>query len=486
MKEIQSDIITKEAGVDLHMEVSMEGKTIINRQADSLVGNFLRMLYGMMGEIRRDGDGRRIITSNRNRVEWRKLNHDNDYKRINSINWDADPVHINLYGRADIDDINDGTRVFILDSNVDEMKGIYYNGGDRDDIKLYEVDTFDRRTGSVVQGSPVTWAEDGSNWNEQLRFMPFRFRGCNRAEETLRNPNVVLGANLPNKDAEVEDWWLQNPLEQLSHTGTTVSEPAVQTTKSEITYSRTFTNNQDHDIEVGEIGVICHGPSSRDNYVLMARDNVQSFTIASGKSVTVDYTMTIQNDGNGGVMAQFHQQLYRQHRQGRRVARDINNADRNSRETEGQWMLSATGGGTHPDAQKNGIRGQFLGPIPGTSTKAVSNTNYALTDNNDNDTQIPHGFGDNQLVYYGTVIENIVTDKANDEVYFDVCRILENRGSTTVTVSETGLYTGYNSENSRQDYIRYATMTARHVLDAPVDVPPGELLRLTYRLKLIT
>ena len=471
MRSLTQEVVTKEAGIDLELEVSMEGETIIKGRADSLVGNFLRMLYGMMGEVRGEASGRRVLAAHEYfRGRYYKLNNSNDNRRIDYINYANPPVVDFNHNERETNNA-----LVYLDTNVPEMTGWYYDALNNDHkMKLHTIDGIDRQNGTISHSAADWSALDGSQWNEEMWITAVDFQTVGRVEEMFRNPNIILGKNLSNKDSAIDDYWLEDPIDKLDTTGTTISEPAVQTYQSEITLSRTFTNNTNSDITVGEVGVMCRNHWNDYLWTLIARDNVSSFTISSGKSVTIDYTIKLTNGGGGGMMSQFHQQLYRQFTDGHRVVRDINNSDRNNHQSEGQWILPSTGGDVRPGTR--GMRGQWIGPVPGTDGTEVSNTNTSLL------SQIPHGEAQGELYYYGTVVEDMHTDVANNEVYFDVSRILENRTGSTITVSETALYSGYYDDDNRE-YPRYSVMTSRHVLNTPIDIPAGEFFKLTYRLK---
>lgn len=474
MKSIRQDIVTKEAGIDLFLRVSMDGEPIVHRQADSLVGNFGRVLAGMMGQNSSDAAGRYLPRSNnRNFAEV----GGSQYGDIDGITYGS-PGEINWGYDTDVYwENNNNEGLIYLDAQDDIISGLYYGVG-HNTTTFYEP-VLDRENGTASAGANADWSGTGSaNWNEKVWWSTFEFITTNRDQSWFEDPRIILGKNVPNKDAEIEDWWLENFIRRFDATETTISTPAVQTFQSEITLSRTFTNNKSYDIDVGEIGVI--GGTRRDNErFLMARDNVANFTIASGKSVTVDYVFKITNGGGGGVMAQFHQQLYRQFTRNNRVVRDLDNSDRNDGDAPGQWIAAATGGNCDQERSGNGQDGQYVGPVVGTDATEVSNTNTSLLN------QVPHGETDGDLFYYGSAIEKIITDKANDELYFDISRLCENRGSTTIAIKESALYTGYNSDDYEDDRLQYSSIQARHILGTSVDIAPGEVIKITYRLKVV-
>jgi len=458
MKKIEQTVETKDS-IDLQMEVSMEGETIIKRQADSLVGNFMRLLYVMMLDKSSDNDGKRILVRN-----------DTSSHTPGSVDFTSsayiDNLDNNMYWGS-------GQLVY-LDTDYQAMTGFYYMVGDYD-VEVYEV-TFDRSAGSITQGSRTDWSSlDSSKFSGNIKLTEFRYEVPKRSERLFKSANILIGRNDSSSSSNIEDQWLENENRRINRTGTSITEPAVQTNSSEITLSRQFTNNENYDITVGEIGVICQ--TSSGNYVLIARDNVTDFTIAQGNSVTIEYKFTIDNSGDGGMMSQFHQLFYRHLRDTGRTVRDVFNNDKNDSSDNGTMVPLSLGGVSKPTPWNDGLKGEYIGPIPGTGTATVANTNTSL------ESRVPHGTSDGTMVHYGPIGENVVLDEGNGEIYFDVVKPLENRGSTTITVQEQALYSAYYRAYD-QEYPQYSVMIARHVLNNSVDVAPGEILKTSYRLKL--
>jgi len=473
MKEVIQNLVTKSPDIDLRMQVSMEGETIIDRQADSLVGNYGRMLLGMMG--------RKGASSSKNQVLKRERTQIVPGSEIN-IDFQSTPVRIN--------DTDNGQFIFeaenqimVVNTSVSGMNGVYYMVGetfDGDYVDLYEV-TVDEENATFTQGNGVDWSSFESSYNgEDIGFVRYGTGTPGRSQGHFRSPNIVVGQNVPNTDASILDYRLEDPngiLYQgtLSTTSTSISEPAVQTNNSDINLSRTFTNNTGSAVDVGEVGVLASGPGGS---VLLARDNVTDFSIANGNSVTIDYVFSVSSTNDGGVMSQFHQKLYRQFARTNRNVRDINNNDQNDGEASGQFTISSTAGGTNMNAQTGPLDGEFIGPVVGTGSESVSNTNFAL------ETQIPHGTSSGEFVYHGQFIDDIEIDATNGNASFDIVRLFENESGGSVDVSETALYSGYNPEDLDDvvDRIDYSVMIARNVLTNAVTVNDGEIFRLTYRI----
>lgn len=468
MKSIKQTVETKDS-IDLQIEVSMGGETIISRQADSLVGNFLRQLYGLMIGNKPDNDQKRVLAVNQT---------SSDTGATADFTTDATLNQNNYWGsNADL---------FYLDTDYDAMDGFYYSPAGGYNLDLYEV-TFNRSTGNVTQGNRVDWSGlDSSQFNGEIYLESLRFMRVHRnGGEMFAYPDVVVGKDLNNTTTGVDQQRLENKIGRFDTTGTTRSEPAVQSNSSTITLSRQFTNNKNYDITVGEIGVEARAElreyqfnDDEEKNILIARDSVSDFTVASGNSVTIEYKLQLSNSGDGGMMSQFHQLLYRQIQQTSRTVRDTNNNDRNNSQVVGQFMVSTLSGDLRQSLySENSLTSESVGPVVGTGSASVSNTNTSL------DNAIPQGTSDGTLYYYGATVDRMVIDEANDEIYFDIVKPCENRGSTTITIEEQALYNSYFS-GSCDNYPAYSSMIIRHVLSSSVDVSPGEILKAGYRLKL--
>jgi len=468
MKSIKQTVETKDS-IDLHVEVSMGGETIIERQADSLVGNFLRQLYGLMIGSKPDNDQKRVLALD-------ESNSDNNATADFTTNA---TLHQDEYFSND-------ENLFYLDTSYDAMCGFYYSPASGRDLHLYEV-TFDRSTGDVTQGNRVDWSGlDSSQFDGEIYIESLRFMRIQRNDTKMfAYPDVVVGKDLGNTATSVDQQRPANKIGRFNTTGTTKSEPAVQSNSSTITLSRQFTNNKNYDITVGEIGVKAlaelydyQDNDDRQASILIARDSVSDFTVASGNSITIEYKLQLSNSGSGGMMSQFHQLLYRQIQQTKRTVRDINNNDRNNEQAEGQFMVSTLSGDLRQSLDPiNTLTSESVGPVVGTGTASVSNTNTSL------DNAIPQGTSDGTLYYYGPTVDRMILDEANDEIYFDIVKPCENRGSTTITIEEQALYNSYFS-SSCDNYPQYSSMIIRHVFSSSVNVAPGEILKAGYRLKL--
>jgi len=101
--------------------------------------------------------------------------------------------------------------------------------------------------------------------------------------------------------------------------------------------------------------------------------------------------------------------------------------------------------------------------VVGTGTTSVTRDDYTL------EAQIPHGFGDNQLVYGEVTVEDV--DGSPPDSIWRVLRTFTNESDATITVTEIGLIALVQGQ---------PVLIARDVLDTPQDVPVFATLTVRY------
>ena len=106
------------------------------------------------------------------------------------------------------------------------------------------------------------------------------------------------------------------------------------------------------------------------------------------------------------------------------------------------------------------------GVVVGTGSTAVTRDDYKL------ESQVVDGFGDGQLVYGKTTVEDVNGDPPSS--VFRIIRTFTNEGSTTISIYEIGLIV-----KAQDHYV----LIARDVLDTAQDVPAGATLTVRYIFK---
>lgn len=479
--------------LEMRMQVSMDGQPILEKECDSLVGNFMRMLHSQAGSNAEGGyvdstDNRSItnktIIRRRDQGSW-GLDRDNENAVLDSsvvpakLNLDPNNNNTGIYIRDAVDGL---AYIWSKSSNLEGFYCLSQNSGGSDrygnnihTVYLWNVSSIDRINGSATAGTELDLTStDMSAYDGSAVLTTFNNENPGNADRDMfRNSRLVVGKNKDNNATQIESFALQgNWQPALETTGTSVSAPAVDTNESVIEISRTFSNNQSFDIPIGVIGLTVD--NSNDNTGnLITRDPV-SFTVASGSTVTVTYKIAVSNTSSGGITAQFNEILYMHLATSNREIRDIYNNKPQQEWSPWSWIMAHTGGDSRIGRHRAGLRGRQIGPQVGIGTANVANTNAALDD------QIPHGYSDDRMVYNGSVVEDFFIEPANSKAYFDVSRVFENRGSTTIGVNETGVYAGA-SDHSNDNRVENVHLIARHQLGTTTSVAAGELLKVTYR-----
>jgi hypothetical protein len=477
MKSI-NQIVDLHDEIDLRMKVAVDDEVIIDRPGDSIVGNFIRMLWhhASLPNPERAGivDRSRILA---HEGDW--FSQDATISQLNPLVIDIDGGSGNNPNEIDLTAYDHVTNVW---SPVPELNGWFWveHSGDGDSNNIYNAEfyeiTIDPITGDKTKDAAVDFsAVDTSAWDGRIFFREWRREGVYAERDVFNNPKIVLGVDPDGNPVAIEDRWVRGDLSGvLDQTGTSVSTPAVSSFASEIELSRTFTNNGSTDITVKEVGVGA-GHQYSNRQTLIARETT-NFTLQASKTVTVTYLFKIANDAGGGLMAQFNELLYRHFRDERREARDIDNNKQNYPSSQWTWRMTAPGGdATFGGYNPTGPRGFEIGPVVGTGTEEVSNTNAGLS------ARVPHGIGDGELFYYGAAVEDFYIESSNNKAYFDVSRVFENRGSTSIDISEVGVYAGTSNDNN--DRIDFSHLIARHNLGSVNTIAAGDAFKLTYRIQ---
>lgn len=269
----------------------------------------------------------------------------------------------------------------------------------------------------------------------------------------------------------------------LTYNTSTVSMDTNDSTSAQITFTRTFTNNASLTVGVNEIGLIMQAGTT-PYLLLVMRDKLPSvINVAAGKTLTVNYRIkTVLDTGTdpGGFVASFMRLLYRQAGQAQRAVFDIDNVSRTYypdpttfiATNSGGFVTNYATGGSEIDV------GWRFGINVGTGDNAVAMGDYNL------ETVIQHGNTTGKMLYYGGFAENFVVGV--DYAQFDLIRAIENDSGGSIIVSEYSLNVGSDNSTSISDtnpYAKYIYMVTRNVLTSPVTVDDGEILKVVYSVR---
>ena len=258
--------------------------------------------------------------------------------------------------------------------------------------------------------------------------------------------------------------------EQLTTTNTVRNLPVIGDNMSTLTYTRDFTNETGATAGIKEVGMFGGVNANAGGAPgLMVTRDVVTIDIPNGQTASLNYRLRIENNADGGLLWQFMELLTRRLNNTSRESRNIFNENITEQNRTGLFRMTGPG---VPAGDDGGAEAWLLGPQIGKSADPVINTNVALWE--------PYDPLDDEWEFYGTTASEFIEDKPNSAFYFDISRVFRNASSQAQDVNEVGLYCA-----GRSTYPGHIHCIARHKLAAPTSVPAGELLRVTYRFKIV-
>jgi hypothetical protein len=465
MKSIVKDLSIGKSAAELYVSVAIDGKAVFEKRGDSLLAGFVSPLYSMMGNIAMSNDIYEVapnVTS---------LAHSNSTKAITGAT-NASPIVITSSNHN------------FANGNVVQIWGVEgnTNANGFHTISNVTTNTFSL-VGTTGNGTPdLTHTPGCRRWSTSS----FRANASSYSGFEIRvgTSDQSVKINDPFLFNEVPSGTAKRTLELSAHN---ISQPAVGLTHSEITISRDFTNNSGETITINEVGMYArtysYVLSSTTWYriVLMARD-LLNIPITSGSTITISYKIrTNVPTTDGGFLIQFNELLYRQLAQTSRESKDVFNNNQTHSSNSGQFYCASTSGLSFPQDTSSGYHGAWVGLQVGTSNADVVNTQFRLQNADADNTRIGHGYGSNQLIHYGTLIDRWFIDPITGEAGFYLKKLFENKSGNPITVRETGIYVGRYNGNISDVYC-----IARHRLEEEVVVENNEILSLQYVIKVTT
>ena len=451
MKTIKKEISIGTGDMELHVNASIDGKEILNRKSDSLVGQFAKMLFGCMQP--------QAISMTR-------------YKGVIS------PTSIT----------NDGTG--LIQVIVPNNSGITVTTGDTVVISgalgcteangtwivnvtgSYSNTTFTLNGSSFVHtytgGAIVSsYINDSSTIFNQLAFA---------------NNGILVG--IGTVAVTISDSGLSSPIPngsatgQLTYNSYTTSQDTNDSTSAQVTMTQTFTNNSGSSITVNEIGLqLC-------NSLLVARDIVSGgIIIAAGKTLTINYrikTILATTGDTGGFLNSFMRILYTQIAQATRAVFDITNTNQTIIYNNlVNFMISGSGGNNliTRSTYYSSLTNDQIGIQVGSGSATVAMADYALQ------TKILHGKTSGKLLYHGSLVDNY-SENAGTNATFDITRIFENKSGGDVVINEIGAYVGMAAMASTV-IPQYAACILHNILATPITLPTTDILKVVYTIKVI-
>lgn len=465
MKIIEQEIQIGPKDVELFLEATIEGEVIVSKKADSLVNTFLQTLYAMMAN--------KYLPDQKTIYSRGSLAIDDTYlwDVTGVTNVSPNKVRINHSGSSSINSTWSYVYIYGVEGRP-EINGLHpYTFISNGVIDLDDL---------VGNDAAITLR------NAKI--------GIVRIDQDVRpnntafsSPDMRLGTD--STAVNIDDRVLGNQIgtgtgdRQLTMSTVSVSLPAVGLSTSEITISRDFTNNSGADISFSEVGLfmLTKYDSFDGKFGLMARDVIAAVTIPNGKTVTVSYRIRTSVTNDAGVPIQFNEILYRQITGNSRESKDVNNINRVNEEAVGQFLTVNCGGDNSPYSTPT-TAGSLFGPQIGSSTKIVEISDIRLQDGAGAHTAFLHGRGANQVLHYGTFIEDWTIDAGvANEAYFNIYKLFENVSGAAITVNEVGLYCGGYSTTVPI----HPHCFGRNRLAAAITLNNGEILKVVYKIKLV-
>ena len=479
-------IITNEIGLgsihtSLHIEAVIDGSVVWSEPGHSLVGNLMRRLYS-----RASGEDMPILAVRTARLSTSGGLADSDIftGTLDEIsfctgitNVDGDPLVLLgcgfLNGRFDTAPNRAANSIMIGGiGGAHPARGIHKVTAEADaggGLYNYTLDTIG--DGVALPASENVWA------GAMVPTLP----GDGFESFIAGDPTLFIG--LGNTAVAPDDQWLYDQIYETTGgsltaegSGTNVSSIGMSGNEAEIVYSRDFTNNSTALLAIREMGLFGQVGFETGGFglayfstAMLSRDLV-TIDLDVGKTVTINYRIKIDgsSDGSGGLLSNFAKQLHNglggSATPNMKSLIDTNVATSN--ETAVFRMAGPSGFNKH-----GGAEGQLYGIQVGTGTTGVVTDDYAL------ETRVPHGTANGELFYYGTLVDNYRV--VGNQVLFDVVRMIENKGATSVVITETGLY-------GVRAILTELTCYARNKLAVTHTIASGEIAKLVYTFSLTT
>ena len=492
--QVGSMMAGKGKNITLRTKAEVDGEEVLNEEGDSLTWGFVQFLLRQMRgfnarspKVWRTEDNYHQVyitgTDNTNtnfRFLWKTkgLIDNGDYDSWADGNTSQDFIY--LTGHPEIEN-----RPFYItnSSNLDDRSGwIEVNEAEFDPSTMSWVDTgtlfepSDPSTFSLYGGEKANrvWSTTTTSWNASEKASIYLDLRLGAGDQPMSLSNV--GTAQYNRPG-------------FSYDSQGRPAPVINTNDAHLKWSRTVTNNTGSDIDIKELFLHENNSNSYENVTtLIAKDSISPVTIPDGSSATFYYQIEIDNSGDGGVMSQFLELLYRHTDSSSRECPDIfnNNVTRERSYWTFRLAMGTPGQSVAPNG-KDRDRCRNIGLMVGTGTGTVANTNFAL------DNRINHGQASGELIHYGMRITDYTIDEANDRLFFEAERVFENRTSSSITINEVGLYAGGAERNN---YARNVALTGRDrprelgdqhlitrsVLSTPITIDPGKLKKLYYEM----
>lgn len=466
VQRISNTLTINKGALDTYIDLEVSDKNgkveqRISKKGDSLVANFLRALWSQMCPTTRDN----IMGTMYPRVK--------------------------LLIGTDISSITSGTdgRIKLTFSGAQFSSAVYDSGGKIalggfQGVTLDGVYDFVKIDSYRLELIGTTYSAGWTTGTGTMHIFLAKTYLYNPSEDGLNDDGIYIGSGTT--AVTINDFTLEKPIPSSSNGGltyntSTVSQDTNDATTSQITFTRTFTNNSSSSVAVNEIGYFINVGSM--NYKLMIMRDIlpSAVNVAVGKTLTINYRIKTQlntTGDTGGFVSNFVKLLYRHLAKQDRAAIDINNVSR-TLYVSSRTLLAVKCGGysvEYPGSNREEVEGYKYGVILGKGNTPVSMGDYYM------ETPILHGSATDELLYYGGFAQDFTIGA--DYAEFSIKKAMENISGDTITIKEFGLTgasgTGVDYNSS---YATYVYLLTRNILETPIALENNKVLIAEYKIR---
>lgn len=460
--EISPKVTIGEGTLELYLDVTIDGKGYISKRADSLLPNFLRIIYSYMAN-KVFPTGMYYFTA----TSAGDFYDSDDWKAITGVTAGGTTT-ITFSGSTWT--VGDYVQIFGTSGITPDINGWHEIIASSPGSVTINVST----SGSFVdQGARIRRWRHFDDSPERASF------------DTFDKAFILVGrngdTNVVDQQALNNEWDKdEGPGEpfEINYSDTIISTPGLDynNKRGELVFSVVVTNNSGASMDIGELGLFAAAVEETfDNRtVIIARDNITPATLGDGQTATFNYRIRTNMAADGGFTENFIKLLATQFSQTiDQTIDDVFASTFLSTEETGKFMSIGPSGSGRVSTILSGVEGQYVGVQIGTGSTTPEFDDHNL------ETRVTHGEGSGQMIYHGTIVDNfaIVGSKAS----FDLTAIFENVSGGSIGVNEVGLYTANDVTNGALNNI---AMLTRHVLGSTVTVNDSQFLKVSYTIEL--
>lgn len=450
--------------LELYLDVTIGGKAVVSKKADSLVANFLRLIYSYMSSEnipagltyhKSDGD------------VW--LEETDAYGGITAITPGATTSVTHGFNAPA--------------GSVGEYVQIYGTSGITPSINGFHL-----ITGATSTSKTIAVSSSGSFVNEGARIRLWK-----RIEDSPQRSNsntfgsflIRVGrsssANVTDQQTLLNEW---DPSEgpgesfELDYGDTLVSTPAINYSAKtgNLSFTCQITNNSGATMDLGEVGLFAeiYDGSFDDRYSMIARDPITPVSLGTGDSMVVTYTIKTTQVSNGGFTDAFIKALAVQFNPAlNQTFTDITGGSTSVGDNSGILLAISPSGIGKANTTLSGVTGDLIGLQVGTGNTAAAFNDTDLA------ARVEHGTGTGELIHYGSIVDNY--DITGSVASFNITKLFENQSGATIGINEVGLVVAMSSSLGS---LTVPTLLVRYVLPAQVDIPNGQILKFVLGIRL--